>query len=148
MDFSDRYIPILARNDVKSVATGARDQLFRVSQHTTAGSYGSNAFGRRQEPIHFNWVRDEAELTRVLKQRAAKARREDVNVRVRMYPDDPMFLPMRASASGYELGDRMRVKIDRGMTQIDKMMFIEGEQVIFANGMEYVQPIFADRAGS
>jgi len=147
-DFSDRYVPILSRNDLKSVATGARDQLFRVSQYTTAGTFGANAFGRRQEPIHFTWVRDEAELTRVLKRRSAKARREDINIRLRLWPDDSMMLPMRASASGYELGDRMRVEIDRGITQIDKMMFIEGEQVIVAQGMEYVQPIFADRAGS
>jgi len=146
--FTDRLVPILVRNDVKSVASGARDQLFRISQHTTTGATGSLAFGRRQEPIHFNWVRDEAELTRVMKRRSAKARREDINIRLRLFPDDTALLPMRASASGYELGDRMKVKIDRGMTQIDKLMFLEGEQVVVVNGMEFVQPIFSDRAGS
>jgi len=147
-NFSDRYVPILSRNEIKSVGTGARDQLFRITQHTTAGAAGSNAFGRRQEPLYFNWVRDEAELTRVARDRARKARREDVNVYLRLWPDENMLLPARASNSGYEMGDRMKVTIDRGITQIDKMMFLEGEQIIVVNGMEYVQPIFADRAAS
>jgi hypothetical protein len=42
----------------------------------------------------------------------------------------------------------MPIKIDRGITQIDKMLFIEGEQVVWLNGAEYVQPILSDRAGS
>jgi hypothetical protein len=146
--FSDRHIPIFARNDIKSVGTGARDQLFRITEHTTTGTYGSNAFGRRQEPLYFNWVRDEAEQTRVLKSRARKARREDVNVYLRMWPDDNMLIPARAPQSGYELGDRLKVVIDRGLTQINKFMFLEGEQVVVVNGMEHVQPIFADRAAS
>ncbi len=146
--FSDRYVPIFVRNDIKSVGTGARDQLFRITEHTTGGAFGSEAFGRRQEPIYFNWVRDEKEQTRVLKHRARKARREDVNLYLRMWPDETGLEPARSSTSGYEMGDRMRVRIDRGITQIDKMMFLEGEQVLVVNGMEYVQPIFADRAAS
>ena len=145
--FNDRYVPIYTRNDIKAVGSGARDQVYRSSQHTTAGTFGSAQFGRRMEPIYFTWVRDEAELDRVTKRRKAKAIREDINMFVRLAPNAG-FLPWRASGSGYELGDRIRISIDRGITQIDKMMFVEGEQVVVVNGMEYVQPLLADRPGS
>jgi hypothetical protein len=146
-NFNDRYVPILTRNQILAVGSGARDQLYRNSQWTTAGDYGSATFGRRMEPIYFTWVRDEAELGRVTKRRKAKAIREDINLFVRLQPTAGL-LPWRATGSGYELGDRMRVSIDRGITQIDKMMFVEGQQVTYVNGLEYVQPIFADRPGS
>ena len=146
-NFSDRYVPIYLRNDIKAVGTGAREQLFRSSHETTTGTFGQANFGLRQEPIYLSWVRDESELDRVAKLRAAKAKREDVNVYLRLRPDGP-FIPYRATGSGHELGDRMPIKIDRGITQIDKMLFIEGEQVVWLNGAEYVQPILSDRAGS
>lgn len=144
--FSDRYVPILGRNDIKAVGTGARDQLFRVSKTTTLGTFGSDNFGLRQEPLYLSWVRDEAELQRVANLRGAKALREDVSLSVRMWPDS--LLPWRASGGAYELGDRLTVDIDRGITQLNKLMFLEGEQVVVANGVEYVQPLFSDRAGS
>lgn len=144
--FSDRYVPIFIRNDVKSVGTGARDQLFRSDQVTSAGTFGHNTFGRRMEPIYLSWVRDNAELDRVTRLRAAKALREDVNIYLRAWPD--AFTPMHTDAARYGLGDRIKVKIDRGITQIDKMLFVEGQQVIYVNGLEVVQPIVSDRAGS
>lgn len=144
--FSDRYVPIFVRNDINSVGTGAKDQLFRDRRQTTAGTFGQNAFGRRMEPIYLSWVRDENELQRVTKLRAAKALREDVNLYVRTWPDS--FTPMRATGAAHHLGDRLHVDIDRGITQIDKRLFVEGEQVIFTNGVEVVQPLLSDRAGS
>lgn len=146
-NFSDRYVPILSRNDLRGVGSGARDQLFRSTQQQATGATGYELFGRRMEPIYFNWVRDQSELDRVTKARLRKAKREDINTYIRLKPNAG-FLPYRASGSGYELGDRMRVTIDRGVTQIDKLMFLEGQQVLWVNGMEYVQPIFQDRAGS
>jgi hypothetical protein len=144
--FSDRYVPIYTRNELISVAYGARDQLLKKSILTTGGTFGSTNFGLRQEPIYINWVRDEAELDRVTKFRKSKAIREDVNMYVRLQPNAG-FLPARATGSGYEMGDRIRINIDRGITQIDKMLFIEGEQVIVVQGVEYVQPLLADRPG-
>lgn len=146
-NFSDRYVPIYTRNNILGVGTGARDQVYRSQQIQTSGAFGEQNFGVRMEPIYFNWVRDQAELDRVTKLRLAKARREDVNLYTRLKPNGSL-LPWRASGSGYELGDRISVKIDRGITQIDKQMFMEGQQVIYVNGMEYVQPLLADRAGS
>lgn len=146
-NFNDRYVPIYVRNDIRAVGSGARDQLYRSNQATSGGTFGYSNFGRRMEPIYFTWVRDESELDRVTKRRLAKARREDVNVFLRLKPNAGL-LPWRASGSGYELGDRLHINVDRGITQIDKMMFIEGEQVVYVNGMEFVQPILADRPGS
>lgn len=145
--FSDRYVPIYTRNDLFAVGVGARDQLYRKQVETTGGTFGINAFGRKMEPIYLSWVRDEAELDRVSKLRAAKAKREDVNLYVRLKPDCD-FLPWRATGSGYELGDRINIDIQRGITRIDKPLFVAGEQVVWANGVEYVQPLLADRAGS
>ena len=146
-NFNDRYVPIYTRNDILSVGSGARDQLYRGQEHTTTGTFGSAAFGRRQEPIYFTWVRDESELDRVTKRRKAKAIREDINMFVRLQPNAGL-LPWRASGSGYELGDRIRIDIDRGITQINKMMFVEGQQVVYVGGQEFVQPLLADRPGS
>lgn len=144
--FSDRYVPIFARNDLKGAGSGARDQLYRTSVTTSSGTFGHAAFGRRMEPIYLEWVRDEAELIRVTKRRAAKALREDVGLYLRPWPDS--LAPWRTTGSGRNLGDRFRVKIARGITQIDKMMFQEGEQVLWVNGLEVVRPIVSDRAGS
>ena len=145
-NFSDRYVPIYQRNDVKVVGSGARQQIYRVGEHTTTGTFGSNQFGRRMEPVNITWVRDEDELERVAKRRKALAIREDVNMFIRCHPNT--LLPWRAPGSGYELGDRIRINIDRGITQIDKMLFVVGQQVIVANGVEYVQPMLVDRPGS
>lgn len=145
-NFSDRYVPIYQRNDVKVVGSGARQQIFRVGDETTTGTFGSDAFGHRMEPVNITWVRDEDELLRIANRRKALAIREDVNLYLRLQPGS--LLPWRASGSGYELGDRIRVNIDRGITQIDKMLFMVGQQVVFANGVEYVQPILVDRPGS
>lgn len=145
--FSDRYVPIYTRNDVWAVGSGARDQLYRSRQSQQTGDTGYDNFGKRMEPIYFNWVRDQSELDRVTKRRLAKAKRKDIGLMVRLKPNAGL-LPMRASGSGYELGDRMTVSISKGVTQINKLLFIEGEQVLWVNGMEYVQPLFQDRAGS
>jgi hypothetical protein len=146
-NFKDRYVPIFSRNRLQAVGSGARDQVFRSEQAQTSGAFGETLFGTRQEPIYFNWVRDQAELDRVTKLRLQKSVREDISLFTRLKPNGGL-LPYRASGSGYKLGDRIKVKIDRGITQVDKMMFLEGQQVIYVNGLEHVQPLFADRAGS
>lgn len=144
--FSDRHVPISARNQIKGVGSGAKNQLFRESVDTSTGTRGWENFGRRQEPIYLQWVRDESDLLRVTKLRAAKALREDVDVYLKMVPD--AVVPVGASAAGWALGDRVPVLIDRGITQIDKLMFVTGVQVLVMRGAEYVRPMLADRSGT
>jgi hypothetical protein len=145
IDFSDRYVPIFTRNFIYGVGTGARGQLYRVALGQPNGTRGAIAFGSRRESIYLSWVRDIDELTRIVRLRRAKAMREDINIGVRLYPDT--LLPARASSSGYEIGDRIRVDVQKGITSIDKLMFVTGEQVLWTGGREYVQPIMEDRGG-
>lgn len=144
--FVDRYAPILLRNDVFGVGSGAHNQLFRHEEATSAGALGYQTIGRRMEPVYLTWVRDQTDLNRVTKLRAAKALRADTDLILKMLPDS--IPPIGATAAGYRLGDRIPVKIDQGITQIDKLMFLAGQQVISIRGSEKVYPFLSDRAGS
>ena len=144
-NFEERYVPIMGRNDILGVGSGARNQLYRVRDQESAGTFGYTAFGRRQEPVYLSWVRDEDDLTRVIALRAARALRSDVDVSLYMMPD--ALRPWRATASGYNLGDRVRVRIDKGVTQIDKLMMVVGEQVFATRGHEVVIPIVQEKGG-
>lgn len=145
-DFGDRYAPILTRNYVAGVGSGAHNLLFRYEKATTAGSRGSTAFGIRMEPIYLTWVRDQSDLERVTRLRAARALRTDMDLSLYMRPN--ALPPIGTGDADYRLGDRFPVVIDRGVTQIDKTMMMIGQQVIANRGAEKVYPIMLDRAGS
>jgi hypothetical protein len=140
--FGERFAPILARNHVIGVGSGAHNLLLRTNQSTAGGSRGYTAFGRRQEPVYLSWVRDQTELERVIKLRKARALRFDTDLWIQMKPNS---LP---PLDGYALGDRFPVHIDRGITQIDKTMQMVGMQVLANRGSEIVRPIMLDRSGS
>jgi hypothetical protein len=146
IDFSDRYVPIFNRNQIYGVGTGPRGQLYRATASQGSGPRGAVAFGKRHESIYLSWVRDYDELLRISRLRRAKAMREDVSISVRTYPDT--LLPARATGSGYNIGDRIRVDVQKGDTAIDKLMFVVGEQVVWSGGREFVQPLMEDRGGS
>jgi hypothetical protein len=145
-DFQEAYVPILSRNDILGVGSGARNQLYRVRDTETAGTNGYQTIGRRQEPVYLSWVRDETDLTRVIALRAARALRSDTNVS--LYMSNGGALPLGATGSGYALGDRVRVRIDRGATQIDKLMLVMGQQVIASRGRELVIPMVQEKGGT
>lgn len=142
-DFVDRHAPILGRNDLFGVGSGAHNLLFRSRQQQSTGTYGYETIGRHQEPIYLAWVRDEDDLERVTKLRAKKALRSDVDLILLAHGD--AIEPIGTTNAGHALGDRVKVKIDRGVTQIDKYMFILGEQVRVSRGVEHVRPLLADR---
>ena len=144
-NFEERYVPIMGRNDILGVGSGARNQLYRYRVTQQTGSAGYEAVGRRQEPVYLSWVRDEEDLQRVVKLRAARALRSDVDVSLYMMPDS--LRPWRSGSSGYNLGDRVTVRIDRGVTQIDKLMMIVGQQVFATRKHEVVIPIVQEKGG-
>ena len=144
-NFEERYVPIMGRNDILGVGSGARNQLYRVRDQESAGLAGYIAFGRRQEPVYLSWVRDEEDLTRVIGLRAARALRSDVDVSLYLTPG--ALLPFRVAYPDYWLGDRMRVRIDCGVTQIDKLMMMVGQQVFAVRGHEVVIPIMQEKGG-
>ena len=143
--FSEAYAPLLARNDILAVGSGARNQLYRVRDEQSTGTNGYETVGRAQEPIYLSWVRDEEDLTRVTALRAARALRSDTDVSLYMANDS--VAPWRASTSGYNLGDRVTVRIDKGITQIDKLMMVMGVQVFAIRGHEVVIPMVAEKGG-
>jgi hypothetical protein len=146
LDWSDRFAPVMMKNKTLGVGTGPRRQLYRFAKSVGDGTYGRIAFGARFQTLYLSWVRDRAELKRVVKRRTRLGLREDVDAWVRCYPDT--ITPWRATASSHELGDRIWVGINHGVTAINKWMLMIGEQVVFVNGREYVQPMIEDRAGT
>lgn len=144
--FSDRKAAVLNRNDILAVGSGARNQLYRNRQQTSGGSYGYDIIGRRQEPIYLSWVRDETDLIRVAKLRAKRALRSDTNLS--LYMANGSILPVGATGAGYNLGDRVTVRIPRGATQVDKLLLVVGQQVLALRGRELVIPMVQERSGS
>lgn len=140
-DFGDRFAPILTRNHLVGVGSGAHNLIFRKAETQASGGHGYTSFGRRQEPLFISWTRDVTDLERVVKLRLAKALRTDTDLSLRMVPNsiDPTALT---------LGDRFPVHIDRGITQVDKTMLMIGLQVYANRGAEVVRPIMLDRSGS
>lgn len=143
LDWNDRFVPVMLRNKTFAIGSGPRGQLYYYNYGVGQGDYGRVAFGMHSQNLYLSWVRDRAELTRITKRRTNLARREVSDLWVRLYPDSG--IPWRASASSHELGDFLTVKLDLGSTQIDRILLMRGEQVVFANGREYVQPMLEDR---
>lgn len=143
--FEEPYAPIMARNDILGVGSGARNQLYRVRDQQSTGTYGYVNSGRSQEPVYLSWVRDETDLTRVIALRAARALRSDTSVSLYMMNDSAR--PWRLT-SGWDLGDRVTVRINRGITQIDKLVLVVGQQVIAARGRELIIPMVQERSGT
>jgi len=141
--FFDRYVPILGRNDILGVGSGAQSQLYRYRQQTAATSAGYELFGREQEPIYLSWVRDQADLQRVTKLRAKRALRADVDLILRMRANE--IIPFGATGASYRLGDRVRVRAELGITSIDKDMLVVGQQVWALRGHERVYPMYQER---
>lgn len=145
-DFLDEQEPILARNDILSVGSAPNDILLRQEESQATGTYGYQTIGRRMEPLYFAWVRDSDELDRVTKLRLARAVRPEPDLRLYLLAD--RVPPPGVTGANYNLGDRIPVKVKRGFTDIDQLMFLTGVQVLYLRGEEHVQTWLADRPGS
>lgn len=143
LDWSDRFAPVLLRNKTFAMASGPRGQLYYYNYGMGQGDYGRIAFGMHSQNLYLSWVRDRDELIRVTKRRTNLARRENANLYVRMFPD--RIPPWRSTGATWRLGDFLSVDIRHGATQVNKLLMLIGEQVVFANGREYVQPMLEDR---
>ncbi len=141
-NFGDKYAPLLTRNIINAVASGPRNQVFKSAQARNSGDRGYENFGRHTEPIYIQWVRDQTGLDNVAKQRLHTALRSDTDLTLRMKPS--AIVPIDATTD-YKLGDTVRVKIDKGITQINKRMFLDGMQVISIRGVERCFPMLSDR---
>jgi hypothetical protein len=144
MDFNDRFTPVDKKNQTLGVGTGPRNQLYYFTHKITDGTFGRNTFGLRQQNMYLSWVRDRKELKRIVRRRTRLGLREDVNMWVRCFPDT--IPPYRATNSSHYLGDRIYTDIQHGVTNVNKWLHFMGEQVVFVNGREYVQPMLEDRS--
>lgn len=145
-DFIDDQEPVLARNHIVSVGSAPNDLLLRKEETKTTGTYGLETIGRRMEPLYFSWVRDEDELDRVTKLRLARAIRPEPELRLFLQAN--RVPPPGVTGANYNLGDRIPVKVKRGFTDIDELMFLSGVQVLSVRGEERVMPWLMDRPGS
>jgi hypothetical protein len=145
-DFVDGSVPVTTRNDLSLLGSAPNDLLLRQNVSEATGDTGYELFGRRQEPLYFAWVRDDTELDRVGKIRLARAIRAEPDIRLMLYANS--VVPPGVSTSEFALGDRVRVKLQRGITQVDQMMFVSGVQVLSIRGQEHVMPWLQDRSGS
>jgi hypothetical protein len=146
LDWSDRYTPVLKRNKTFGVGKGPRGQLYRYQWGQGKSPFGRLQFGMHSQNLYLSWVRDRAELGRIVKRRTQLGLREDTDVWVRCHPGT--VPPWRSTSATWHLGDTVWTKIQHGSTNISKRMYLMGEQVVFANGREYVQPMLEDRYGS
>ena len=130
------------RNEVFGVGTSPRDLILRSNQ--SVGSFGLT--GRRSVPIYFQWVRDQTELDRITRLRLARANRDHFKMGLIFYPG--ACVPPGMSYSPWKLADRVRVRINRGSTNVDQMMIVIGVQTLFQNGVERVTMIVETPTGS
>lgn len=133
-NYSDISLLANYRNDIQAVGASPNDPTLRwESENLTAEA----AYGRRQEPIFFSYVRDETELKRATGIRAAKALRTDQAIGLSFFPN--AIVPPGATDADFRLSDRVKVMIDDGLTNINKLMMVTGSQVIFTRGVEYTK---------
>lgn len=140
-DFSAYEMPVYHRNDILSVGAIPRDAIARKEVETTADV---TTYGRMQESLFFPWVRDETELDRVTGLRAAKAIRDVPTTYLSFRPGAET--PPNVVGSKWRIGDRVPVKINRGITNIDMDMQIVGYQVAVVDNQEAVRAMIQEPA--
>lgn len=135
--FSDIWLPVYRRNDIIAVGSAPNNLLLRTETDDAADSGSPGYWGRRQEVIYFPWVRDTTELARVSGLRAALSKRNQHVVTLRFFPNSAK---PTAASPGWSLGDRVKVKIDRGATSINSVYYlVVGEKVLYVRGTEHVR---------
>lgn len=132
-DFREFAMPVYHRNHVYAVGQQPRDLILR-KQVTDAADM--TEWGRMEESLFLAWVRDETELDRVTKLRAAKAKRDDTNLLLNFYAGAES--PPNCTDSRWRNGDIVPVKIDRGVTNINANFQIVGYMVAVLNGQEKI----------
>jgi hypothetical protein len=135
--FQEYGMPVYRRNDILAVGQQPRDLLLRTEVQDTADM---DEWGRMQESLFFAWVKNSTELDRVTRQRAKKAKREDMNLSLTLFTGAEEPPPV----GRWQIGDTVPVKIDRGLTNIDTRFQIAGYMVGVMNGQERVNVVLQE----
>jgi len=143
MDFDDKQAPLLRRNDLLTVGINPNSITMRNQEKDDVDAA---AYGRQQEPLFFSWVRDSDELERVGELRLARAVRDQLETTVSFFPDS--VIPPGATGAGFKITDLVGVVLDRGITNVDSDLMVNGYQVIYFNGQERVRALVQGRPGT
>jgi len=139
--FSDVHVGTTYRTVLEGVGASPNDAALRVTKTgLTLATYG-----RREEPVFFAFVRDADELDRITDLRLELAERSDIALGLRFKPN--AVIPPGATGAGFSLADRVTVRINRGLTEIDGRFRVTGVQVLFLRGSEYVRARVQERPG-
>lgn len=136
-DFRIIQTPIDRRNQVLAVGNSPRDLILRTEQSATPG-----VWGRRQEALLLQWVRDQTELERVAKLRMTKANRDYLQMMLMFHPGS--VIPINVTGAPFELADRITIRITKGTVAINQRMLVSGIQVLFVGGVEHTRLLVED----
>jgi hypothetical protein len=140
--FTDYRLPVYRRNEYNVAGSSpvASSLFATVSNATDITNHG-----RRAEAMWFTWVRDQTEMNRAADLRLAKGIRSAIDLGVTFHVDaiDPPY-----SGGTYILGDRLPVRISRGITQINGMYLVTGQMTTHTAGAERVHLVLQERSGA
>jgi hypothetical protein len=142
-DFQEETSTIYRRNDLLVAGASASDDLLRTEVATATDQVN---FGLRQESIFFAWVRDSVELQRGAERRAAVALKPATDLTLIFHPN--VIDPPYANGNAWRITDRVRVRINRGATQVDAMRQVIGYQVLHLRGAEHVRVLTQMQPGT
>ncbi len=139
--FHDYRMPVYHRNDIPVAGSAPNNELLR---YEWTDSTDISSWGRMQEALFFSWVRDQTELQRATALRGNQAKRDYTDLTLRFRPNS--VVPPGVAASTFALADRVKVKIDRGITNIDDYFLVSGFQVFYRRGVEYPNALLQQKA--
>jgi hypothetical protein len=140
--FQDLSLASSYRNVLYGVGASPNDPTLQVTK--TGASLAS--WGRRETPVFYSFVRDATEIDRITAQRLALAERSDIALGLSFYPN--AVIPPGATGAGFALADRVKVRINHGLTNVDAMFRVVGVQVLYMRGQEYLRARVQERPGS
>jgi hypothetical protein len=144
-DFRDLTQAIYRRNQIVGVGAAPNNALLRYQWTSPDGSELNN-YGARVEPVYLRWVRDQTELQRALSLRGALAQRNLTDLQILLHPN--VVLPPGATGNLFGIGDRIWVKIDRGIVNVNNYYQVTGVQVLFMKKNETTKLLLQQKSGS
>jgi hypothetical protein len=133
--FLDYQMPVDQRTSILGVGSAPANALLRYEWAAPAGDVA--AYGARQEPVYFQWVRDALELQRATALRGATARQVSPDVTIKFSPNS--VVPPGGTGAGFKMSDTVRVRINRGATQLDTPRLVTGFRVLVLGGNEFLR---------
>jgi hypothetical protein len=127
------------RNVLYGVGSSPRDTTLQSTQQDATDR---DANGRREEAVYYSWVRDQTELDRVTARRLGLAKRDDNDLMLTFAPNS--IVPWRGLNAEYEIGDKVKCRITRGITSLAANKMVTGQQVFMLRGSEYVRVFTQD----